>query len=823
MSGLLQDLRYALRMLAKSPGFTFVAVLTLALGIGVNTTVFSVINGLLLRPMPVPHPEQITVLGLQQEGNNDFQPFSYLDYLDIRSQANTFGDILAYRISLVGLTINGKGEHCIVSRVTGNYFTVAGIQPALGRLILPSEGQTPGADAILVLGYNYWQKRFGGDKNVIGKQVDMDGHPVTIVGVTPKGFYGMHAFFNMDGYIPLSAEAGVGGNESPQDTWTHRDNRSLSLKGRLKPGVDLKQAAASLQVVAQRLGQEHPETDKGLRLSVFPEKLARPEPDPDNSLPTVSLAFTVLAVLVLLVACFNIANMLLVRATGRQREMAIRTAIGAGWGRLVRQSLTESLFLAVLGGVAGLFLGWWASGFLSAVPLGTTLPIEFNFQPDIRVFSFAALIVFLTAILVGVIPAVPLAKTDVNHVLREGSRGSSEGKHRNFMRSSLAAAQLAGSLLLLIVAGLFVRSLGKAEKLYLGFDSDHVVDALLDISEIGYKDAQGKEFYRAAEERLRALPGVVSVTQAFSVPMGVYSSSDPVVADAHPLEAGQVPPLVSCNYVWPNYFETLRVPLRRGRTFTDADNEQAPNVAIINETMAKKFWPGQDALGQTFKTKDDQHKWAEYQVIGIVQDGKYGDVVEDPKPYMYRSLGQTYVPLRNFQLRTSVPPQNLERQIASTIQELAPGVAVAAKTMEEDLQGVNGYLFFRLGAQVSGTMGLLALALAVVGLYSVVSYAAAQRTHEIGIRMALGADSRDVLKMVVSRSLLMIIVGIAIGTVVSFIGARALSSFLVGISPTDPLTFAAVLALLLAVALLACLIPAFRATRVDPNVALRYE
>jgi predicted permease len=823
MGNFFYDLRYGLRTLAKAPGFALVAVLTLALGIGVNTTVFSIVNGMLLRPMPVSHPEQITVLAAQHEGNSDFQLFSYPDYQDIRNQADTFSDIVAYRVSLVGVSADGKGEHCVISRVSSNFFTTAGVQPALGRLILPSEGQTPGADPIFVLGYTYWLKRFGGDRNVIGKQVEMDGHPVTIVGVAPKGFAGMYAFLNMDGYIPLSAAAGSGGNEPVQEMWTHREDRSLQLVGRLKPGVGSKQARASLQVVAERLAADHPQTDKGIRLSLFPERLARPEPDPDGTIPKVSLAFTVLAVLVLLVACFNIANILLVRATSRQREMAIRTAIGAGWGRLARQGLAESLLLALFGGGCGLLLGWWASTFLSSVPLGTDLPVEFNFQPDIRVFLFTAILVLVTAVAVGIVPTIPLAKNDVNSVLREGGRGSSEGRQRHFMRSALVVAQLAGSLLLLVVAGLFVRSLGKAEKMYLGFDPNHVVDVALDIHEVGYEEAQGKQFFRAAEERLRALPGVVSVTQAFSVPMGVISAADQVIPDEHPLQPGQAAPTVFDNFVEPSYFETLHIPLRRGRTFTDADNEQAPDVAITNETMARNFWPHEDALGQRFQSKDENHKWAEFEIVGIVQDSKYKGIVESPIPYIYRPLAQNYVSLRNIHVRTSLPPESLELQIASTLHELAPGLPITVKTMEQELQGLNGYLFFRLGAELSGAMGLLALSLAVVGLYSVVSYAAAQRTHEIGIRMALGAAPGDVLRMIMSRSLIMIAVGTAIGTAIAMIGARAIANLLVGISPNDPLTFAGVMALLLGVALFACLIPAYRATRVDPLVALRYK
>jgi len=406
MQSFWQDMKYAMRSLRNAPSFAIIAVVTLGLGMAVNTTVFSVVNGLLLRTLPVPHAEQITVLAMKQQGGDGYHMFSYPDYEDIRSQASASGEVFGYRTSLVSLISEGKGDHCVLSRVTGNYFSALGVKPALGRLILPSEGQTPGADPVLVLGYSYWQRRFGGDTSVIGKQMQADGHAVTIIGVTPQEFQGTYAFLNMDGFIPLSAIAGMGGNSPVEETWTHRGQRSLSLMARLKPGVELSQAKATLDVIAKRIAEQHPDTDKGISIGIFPERLARPEPDPDNTIPNVSLAFTVLAALVLLVACFNIANVLLVRATVRQREMAIRAAIGAGRARLVRQHLTESLALAILGGAFGLLLGWWASGFLSSLSLGTDLPITFNFQPDIRVYLFTLAAVVLTGAVVGIMPAL---------------------------------------------------------------------------------------------------------------------------------------------------------------------------------------------------------------------------------------------------------------------------------------------------------------------------------------------------------------------------------------------------------------------------------
>jgi predicted permease len=817
-----QDMKYAMRSLRNSPSFAIIAIVTLGLGMAVNTAVFSIVNGLLLRTLPVPHAEQITVLAMKQQGAEGFQSFSYPDYLDIRGQAAESAEVFGYRTSLVSLISEGKGDHCVVSRVTGNYFSALGVKPALGRLILPSEGQSPGADPVLVLGYGYWRKRFGGDQGVIGKQVEVDGRAMTIVGVTPKDFQGTFAFLNMDGYIPISAVAGMARQTPVQETWTHREQRSVSLMARLKPRVDMQQARATLGVIAKRIAEQHPEADKGMTVEIFPERLARPEPDPDNTIPNVSLAFIVLAALVLLVACFNIANVLLVRATVRQREMAIRAAIGAGRARLVRQHLTESLVLAIVGGAAGLMMGWWASGFLSSLPLGTDLPITFNFQPDIHVYLFTLAAVVVTGAVVGIMPALRVARTDVNSMLREGGRGSSEGRRRHLVRNSLVMAQVAGSLLLLIVAGLFVRSAGKVRQIGLGFDPDQVIDVNIDVKQIGYTDEQGKAFFREAEERLRALPGVVSVGQAFSVPLGVMSADDRLMIEEHPVESGQPEPIVFYNTVSPDYFATLRIPLRRGRVFTNADSEKAAKVAIVNEAMAKKFWPNEEVLGRRFKIHQPDAQYME--VVGVVPNGKYKGIVEDPMPYFYVPFEQNYIPLRTIHIRTSVPPESLEPQIASQIHEIAPTLPLAGiRTLKQELEGINGYLFFHLGAQLTAAMGILGLILAVVGVYSVVSYAAVQRTHEIGIRMALGAKPQDILTMVLGQSLIVIGGGILIGLGAALAGTRLLASLLVGVTSSDPATFSIVVAALAMVALLACWLPARRATRVSPLVALRYE
>jgi predicted permease len=819
-----QDIRYAARTLRNAPAFTIIAVVALGLGMAVNTTIFSVINGMLLRPMPVPHAEQLTVLAMEQLGTAGFQKFSYPVYQDISRQTGVFSDVFAYRITLAALSADHKVDQAILTRVTGNYFSTLGIQAASGRLILPSEGQTPGADPVLVLGYSYWKKRFAGDSKVIGKHVEINGHPVTVVGVAPKGFHGTYSILDSDGYVPLSAPIGSKGMEenSVEQLWTQRSDRSLSLQGRLKSGVSLKQAQASLSVTAQQISERYPATEKGMTITAFPEKLARPDPDPDDTLPKIAAAFTILAGLVLLVACFNIANVLLVRATVRQREMGIRAALGAGRWRLVRQHLTESMLLALLGGGAGLLLANWAAGFLSSLPLGTNLPISFDFQPDLRVYLYALASVLVSSVVVGLIPALRVARYDVNSVLREGGRTASEGRRRHIARNTLVVAQLAGSLLLLIVAGLFVRSLDKAQQIYMGFDPDHVLNFSLDAQQVGFDKAHGEQFFRQVDERIRAIPGVVSVAQAFVVPMGVLSTDDPVTVEGRPVEPGEHVPTVMYNDVTPSYFETLRMPILSGRAFTEADNEKAPAAAIINQTMAKQFWSTENVLGKRFSIKGPAGPFIE--VVGVVQDGKYKSIVEDPMPFFYLPLNQVYVDFRTVHVRTSVPPEKLQRDIESSIQALAPDIAVKEmQTMLQSLQGLNGFFLFRFGAQLTTTMGLLGLILAVVGVYSVVSYAAVQRTHEIGIRMALGAAPQDILRMVLRQSVVIVGVGLTVGLAAALAGTRAIASFIVGVRPNDAVTFVTVVVLLAVSALVACWIPARRATRVSPLVALRYE
>jgi macrolide transport system ATP-binding/permease protein len=820
MTDLMQDVRYGLRTLAKSPGFTAIAVLTLALGIGANTAIFSIVNTLLLRPMPVKDPQRIDVLAFQQKQGSIQILFSVADYRDLRTQnADVFSDLIGYQIGMDGLNVNGKADRILTTYVTGNYFTGLGIRPALGRLILPSEGEAPLADSVMVLSYAYWKTRFGGDTDVVGRKVSVDGHPVTIVGVAPENFTGTNPFFSVQGYLPMGMMFIEG---FPSDLMTNRQNRILFVLARLQPGKSLRQAQASLDVASQRLAQAYPNDDKDLSVQAYPELRARPVPDPKNAVLVVSTLFLSLAALVLLLACANVANILLVRATVRGREMAIRAALGAARSRLIRQLLTESLLLALAGGVAGMLLGQLGSSAIASVPIQFDVPSHFTFAFDWRVFSFAFGAALLTGLIVGIVPAVRASRGNLATILHEGGRSVAGGRQR--FRNVLVMAQVGGSLTLLIIAGLFTRSLAATQRLSdLGFDPSHVLNLSMDPNEIGYNEQQGREFYKNLLSRVRALPGVESVSIANSVPMGYYSNFDPVTIEGYEPPPGKPVPTLNYNVISPDYLKTLGIPLLRGRAFTDADDDKAPYVAIVNEAMVKEYWPKLDPIGRRFKIGSDQKHSIE--VVGVAKDSRYQGLAGPINPYFYLPVVQHYAinSLETLQVRTAGAPGAMIPEMERVIESLAPELPVFdVKTMTEALDTLNGLLFYQLGAELATLFGALGLILAIVGVYGVISYSASQKTHEIGIRIALGARPADILKMIFGQGLLIVAIGLVIGIAAALAAGRVVGNFLT-VSATDPLTYVSVSMLLTIVALLACYIPARRAMRVDPMVALRYE
>ena len=816
----IQDIRYGLRMAGKWRGLTTILAITLALGIGVNTAIFSVLNGWLLRPLPVRAPEQIMVLAYAPESK-----FSYPDLLDFEKQTDAFSELFAYAPGGAGFSTGGVATEFAYSAVTGNYLSALGVKPLLGRLLLPGEGEKPGEELLLVLGYSFWQKRFGGDAAIVGKRVLINGKPAMIIGVAPKEFHGTFFAIDMDGYLSLNAVPLVQGSSG---FWTDRRDRELETLGRLKPGVSLTRAQSSLNVIARRLAAQYPATDKDATVRVIPERMARPAPFVTNFVAVIASLFLVLPALVLLLACLNVANILLARATVRLREMAIRAALGAGRGRLIRQMLTETLLLTLLGGIGGVVLGEWAisatgSMLHSVTSTSSNIAYRLDSSFDWRVFAYTLGAVVLSGIFLGIWPAFRAGGVDVNTVLHEGGRSDSAGVGRHGVRGVLLVAQVAGSLMLLIVAGLFVRSLERAEHMYLGFDPDHVLNVMLDARQIGYDEVHAKAFYQELENRVRALPGVQSASLAFTVPLGMPSPGSSIYVEGHPLPPGQLAPGVAFNRIDPAYFETMRAPLLEGRTFRDSDNETAPPVAIVDQTMAKEFWPNQDPIGKRFSMKSPAGPFIE--VVGLARDGQTDwHFSLDPHAYFYLPLAQNFATFLSLQVRTTVPPESLVRGMQEQIRDLAPDLPIFdARTMQQGVHGLTGLFMFRLAATLAGVMGLLGLTLATVGVYGVVSFGAAQRTREIGIRMALGATRSNVLVAVVRQGFELSLIGIASGLVGAFALSRLLRSMLAGVNPGDPGTFIGVSLLLLTVALLASYIPARRATKVDPMVALRYE
>lgn len=820
LSGVLQDLRYAARMLRKSPAFTLTAVLTLAIGIGVNSAVFGVAE-FLFRPLPVSHPEQLVVLATGFNGQPPAGHFSYPEYLDLKRQATVFSDLMGYGIDFEGLSTGHDAVQFFVSWVTGNYFSMLGVKPYLGRLFLPSEGQAPGADPYMVLGYSFWRREFHGDPNVIGSKVVVGGRPVTIIGVAPPHFHGTFYTFDTQGYLLFSTSAA-----DPQSSgfWNKRDYRGVTVLARLRPGTRLAQAQAALDVIAARWAQQHPESSKNLAIHAYPETQARPQPDPTDQTPVIVGIFIALAALVTLLACLNVANVMLVRGTVRQREMAVRTALGAGRGRLFQQLLTESIVLALLGGAAGMGLGVLGVRLLSAIPARVTqLPFEAHFSLDWKFFAYGLAVALLGGIVVGVLPARRASRINLNSALHESGRSVAQGRHR--LRDILVVGQVAGSLVLLLIAGLFVRSMERVVHSNLGFDPEHLATFTVDPHEMGYSEAQGRQFFRELLRQARAMPGVESAALAYSTPFGYYNASAVLSEiEGYKRPAGEQPPEIGFNRAGTDYFSTMRIPLLRGRAFSDRDTVDAPRVAVINQAMARRFWPGQDALGKRFKTKleDDPERW--FQVVGVVADSKNTAVTDDQVPYFYVSLAQNYSSIEALEVRSALPPHVVLGELRRQVRTLAPDLPVFyAKSMDEALEDFNGFFLYRLAAELALALGLLGLSLAVIGVYGVVSYSTAQRTHEIGIRLALGAGRYDILVAVVRSGLLLIAAGIALGLAVVLSVSRLVADFLVGVSATDPLTLAVVSFLLGLVALGACYIPARRATKVDPMVALRYE
>jgi macrolide transport system ATP-binding/permease protein len=820
MGGILKDLRYGFRMLWKRPAFTIVAVITLALGIGANSAIFSGVSAFMLRPMPVEDPDRLVrVFEVQQSSPNDYDDFSYPDFVDYRDQNQSFEGLLSYTLAQAALSTSDQNDVIYGELVSGNYFDVLRVRPALGRGFLPEEDKTPGSHPVVVLSHSIWQRRFASDPGITGKTIMLNGQAFTVVGVAPESFKGTKWALSMDFWVPMMMQQQIQRADNQLDS---RGSHWMDLLGRLKPGVTAEQAATELTAIARRLEQAYPsERAKDVRVLVMRETEGRFEDA--AGMVTLSAGLALGAVgMILLIACANVANLLLARAVTRRKEIGIRLALGASRARLIRQLLTESVLLSVMGGILGLLIAFWATdlmqGFLPVLPY----TFAFSFAPDARALIFSAIISLLTGIIFGLAPALQASNPDVVPVLKGETPVVKGGSRRFNLRNGLVVFQFALSLVVLVCGGLFVRSMRHAQSIDPGFTTKNTVAMSLNPGLLGYTDAQSRQFYQQLTERVRALPGVQAASIVEWLPLGDSSNSrGPLLKEGEPEpEPGKERGGSFINVVGQKYFETLQIPLLDGRDFDGRDREDTTPVIIVNETLARRLWPGESAIGKRFRIGRTGSPFRE--VVGVAKDGKYRMLGENPRSMMYLPHSQDPESGMMLMVRTANDARSIVSSVRVEVRSLDQMLPVHdVKTIEEHMS--YPLMWVRMGATLATAFGLLALALAATGIYSVIAYSVTQRTKEIGIRMALGAERRDVLKMIASQGMALAVFGMVAGLVLAFVLTRILSSLLYGVGATDFVTFTVVSSLLLVVALLACYIPARRATKIDPIKALRHE
>jgi macrolide transport system ATP-binding/permease protein len=831
---LLQDLRISVRILRKNPSFTLVVAATLALGIGANTAIFGLVDALLLRPLPiVKAPSQLVLL---VRGDGRGPTLSYPDFKVLSERNEVLSDLALFTQVPVSFGNNVRSEVVLGALVSGNYFDVLGIKPSLGRAFLPEEDRTPGTHSVVVLNHSFWQSRFNSDRTLVGQTIVLNNRRFTVVGIAPAGFEGESPPMKVSLWIPVMMTSTMRWEpfEIRHDPLSNRQNENFGAIGRLKQGVSITQAQAALETINRQLEQAN-----------FPPPERRINPNDDRSLRLLSVQGIMLGPIremavtssrlagatvltVLLIACANVANLLMARAATRRKEVAVRLALGATRGRLIRQLLTESVLLALVGAAAGLLLAYWINQLLMAFkppfPPPFTFSLDLSF--DTRTFAFTFLLAIATGVIFGLVPALQASRPDVLPALKDQSNAEGPRVRWLNLRSALVITQVALSLALLISTGLFLRTMRYAQQIDLGFKPDQVLEVSFNLRLQGYDEAQGREFYQRIVERLERLPGVHTASVTNLLPLGFIWLSTPVVPEDREVSpnerifAGDVS-------VGTQYFETIGTPLLRGRAFTAQDTINSPQVAIVSEKLARRLWPeikdAGEALGKRLRIGRSNSISCE--VIGIAKDSRnniFNRIDRDPEPTIYRPFAQNYSALASLIVRTDGDPRGLisavRREVAALDENLPP----------QNLQPLSETVSLaswsaRTGAAVLGVFGLLGLVLAAIGIYGVMSYSVSRRTREIGLRMALGAETHDVIKLIVKQGMGLTLIGATIGVMLAVAMTRLLASLVYGVTATDPMTFAGVVLFVLAVAVLACYLPARRATKVDPMMALRCE
>jgi predicted permease len=831
----LADVRFALRWLRKSPGFTFVAVASLALGIGFNTALFTVVDSLLFKPLPVADPGRLVDVYTSANASRggQFSTSSYPDYLDLKSSNDVLEDIVGYTPMFGALSIDSGSRLAMGEVVTGNYFRVLGVPAFAGRTLLP-EDDSPNATKVVVVSHRYWVRELGSPTSLAGRTLRIRGVSFEVVGVAPPSFTGMVPILSAELWIPVSASLDVepvGMHDVvPSPTGSNRlerrGDRWMFMRGRLKSGRTPEQAQANLAIIATRLSSEYPATNKDREVSVRPTRDVHFHPAADPQIMPIAGGLMVVVALVLLIACLNVASMLLARASARQREIGIRLAIGAGRGRLIRQLVTETLVLSTLGAIAATLLAWWLTRLASAISLPSLIPFAFNLRIDSRVLVFTLATTVIAALVAGLVPALMASTPNLVAELRGEQTAVGAGGRRWTLGDVLVAGQMSITAVLLVVAALLTRSVLAAQRANLGFPVDRIALVSVDASQLRYPRERVELFFDQVVARVRALSGVEAVGLTTRPPFSVnYNRWELWIPAIHrPGEKGTV---VDVTNVSSDYFKAMDVPIVAGRTFTDDDRPDTPRVAVVNEAMARKFWPNQSAIGQTFRSRNSEGPV--FQIVGVTADHKVTNVGEPPTPFLHVSRRQQPNAYSAIIARTRGDSGALLRDMRREIHAVEPTLAFLENQTMEDEVGMT--LFpVRASAWLVSAIGLVAMMLAAVGLYGVIAYSVARRTREIGIRMALGARSNTVVGSVMRQGLLIAALGLAAGVAAAVIVLYLVSTFapwaidgLYGIRVSDPASWFSAAAILLAVSFVANLIPAWRAAKVHPSEALRTE
>ncbi len=828
MQNLLFDLRYALRGLLRQPGFTLVAILSLALGIGLNTAIFSVVNAVLLKGMPVANPERLVEVYSSATEEVPYFTSSYLDYRDLRDAADAFEGLAAHAFARGILYRDGRSELISGEVVTDNYFDVLGVRPALGRDFLPEEDETENSHPVVVLSHSLWQGRMGGDPEVVGKTIRISGVEYTVVGIAPESFTGTIPGLNPEFWAPTAMVSKLRFSglqaDTPSPTGTTRremrGTRWLFVNGRLGEGRTLEEARAQVATVFTRLAKDHPVTNEKTKGAVLPASGVRFHPMVDGYLNQASAILLVAVGLVLLIACANVANMLLARAQNRTREIALRLSVGASRAQLVRQLMTESLTLAGIGAVAGLGIAYAAGRLLTALLPSIPVPVRFAFGIDGNVVFYALAIALATAIGFGLVPALRASRPDLVPTLKGDRAFGSEGRVRSsFLSRALVVGQLAVSLILLVAGALLTRGLFEAQRAELGFDPSHVSALSFDLGMNNYSLEEAKAFQRQLMERLTAVPGVDSVSMAVRLPLAPDINMEGIrIPGQHDPEEDPTP--IDATHVDGSYFRVVGVPIVEGRAFDENDREGSPKVAIINEAMANLYWPNESALGKSIYTEG--YDGPSFEIVGVARNHKVRSVGEEPRPYIHFALPQSPTVRTNLLIRSAVSAEEALPALEKEVLAMNPEIVFTDRGTAQEVVDFT-LLPTRTGASLLGAFGALALLLAAVGLYGVIAYSVSRRTREVGLRMALGASGGDVVRMILFSGMRLALLGIGIGALASVWIARVLEAYLYGVSSIDPASYLAAALALLAVAAAANLVPALRASRVSPMTALRYE